>query len=51
MQQDTMDKNGLAIEKPVKAAWSKPEIEELSIAGGTEAKPTGTSEASFTAPS
>lgn len=31
MQNDNMNKNGLAGEQPVKAAWSKPEIEVIEI--------------------
>ncbi|MDT3336882.1 hypothetical protein Q4Q49_16480 [Shewanella sp. SP1S1-7] len=35
MQQDKMNKNDLAVEITVKAAWSKPEIEVIDI-GTTE---------------
>lgn len=51
MQQDNIDKSGLAVEKTLKAAWSKPEIEEINIAGYTEGKIPGTSESSVSAPS
>ncbi|EGM69347.1 hypothetical protein [Shewanella sp. HN-41] len=51
MQQDNMNKSGLAVEQTVKAAWSKPEIEEINIAGYTEGKATGTNESFLSAPS
>ena len=35
MQQDNIDKSGLAVEKTLKAAWSKPEIEVIDI-GSTD---------------
>ena len=37
MQQDNMNNNDLAVEKTLKAAWSKPEIEVIDI-GSTDGK-------------
>ncbi|QYJ72811.1 hypothetical protein K0H59_07225 [Shewanella sp. FJAT-51649] len=50
MQQDNINKSGLAAEKMVKAAWSKPEIEVIDV-GTTAAKVTNGGESSLTGPS
>lgn len=52
MQQDNIDKSGLAVEKTVKAAWSKPEIEVIDIGStnGNKASLAGES-GGFTGPS
>lgn len=50
MQQDNIDKSGLAAEQTVKAAWSKPEIEVIDI-GSTNGKALTTSETFGGAPS
>ncbi|WP_293633485.1 hypothetical protein [Shewanella sp. CG12_big_fil_rev_8_21_14_0_65_47_15] len=50
MQQDNMDKSGLAVEKTVKAAWSKPKIEVIDVVA-TESKATTPGEAGLSGPS
>nr|WP_320126370.1 hypothetical protein [uncultured Shewanella sp.] len=45
MQQDNMNKSGLAVEKTVKATWSTPKIEVIdtgSTDGGKAANPSET---------
>lgn len=43
MQQDNMNKSGLAVEKTVKATWSTPKIEVIDV-GSTAAKDPAASE-------
>jgi hypothetical protein len=51
MQHKTKTNNDLDVTSIEKSVWSKPEIEVIDIAGGTEGKATGTSETAFSAPS
>lgn len=44
MQQDNMNKSGLAVEQTVKAAWSKPEIEVIDTGSTDGVKGTNPSE-------
>ncbi|MDT3322215.1 hypothetical protein Q4Q52_21040 [Shewanella sp. SP1S2-4] len=51
MQQDNINKNSLTVEKSVKAAWSKPEIEVIDLVATEGLKGTAPNEMSFSAAS